>query len=82
MTEETASRKWAKLSEVRAGDTIHAFGLGCVTDGATREVKSRKDAEGEDELYIVCDHGTHGLAGIAVMNTPEEGDTLVGITRQ
>jgi hypothetical protein len=60
-----------KLSDIKAGDTVHTdAGFTCMGAG-THTVKSDGD-----ELYIECDHGKHFLSG----QEDEAAGDLVGIS--
>jgi len=65
----TDGRKWARLSQLRPGDTVEIDdGFRCMTAG--RHVVEAD----EDGLFLPCDDGRHYLAGQA-----DAGEHCIGI---
>jgi len=68
-THDINGREWAKLSELRAGDTVELDGgFDCHTAGVTI---LHEDSQG---LFFGCGEGTHRIDGQA-----DNGEHCVGI---
>ncbi len=64
--------KWAKLTQVKVGDKVQIdAGFSCCDSGI---VVIHND---DDDLYFLCQHGRHYLAGQAAAE-----ENLVGIYRE
>ena len=69
MTHDKQGRPWAKLSELKPGDTIELdAGFSCAHLGPREIVK---DARG---FYFICAQGSHYLDGQA-----DDGEHCVGV---
>lgn len=71
MKKDKQGRQYAKLSDLKVGDTVTVDGdFTCLNPWSQHEVKS--DAVG---LYLTCKEGEHHLAG----QQDDPGDDLTGI---
>lgn len=70
-THDSRQREWAKLSELKQGDTVTVDdGFDCLRPWTQHQVW----VDSSNDLFIKCDHGYHGLKGQA-----DNGNHLVGI---
>lgn len=69
----TKAIKWAKMSQLKAGDRVLTYGFTCTDDVNSLTVYA--DISGD--LYVCCAYGQHFLDGQAL----DDGDTLVGVER-